>query len=85
MDIVVEGDALKLAKAIAKKLKAEVREHKTFGTATILCEPVKVDIATAREESYQVMVLWPVVKPSTIDKDLKRRDFTINAIAVSFK
>ena len=84
LDIVVEGDAIKFAEDFAMKLKAGIIRHKRFGTATVMISPVlKVDIATARKEFYPQPASLPVVSSGTLEEDLFRRDFTINAMAIS--
>jgi tRNA nucleotidyltransferase (CCA-adding enzyme) len=86
VDIVVEGDAIALARDLAEKLEGRVRTHRTFGTAVVLYdEDGRVDVVTARSESYHAPAVLPAVEPGTIDEDLHRRDFTINAMAVSLK
>jgi len=84
IDIVVEGDALRFARAM--KLYFEhicVYEHKKFRTAVVsFPDGFKMDIATARTEYYDRPAKLPNVEISTIKKDLYRRDFTINAMAV---
>ncbi|HKB20411.1 MAG TPA: hypothetical protein VKC65_05300 [Gaiellaceae bacterium] len=86
VDIVVEGDAIALANELAKKLDGRVRAHRTFGTAVVLYgADARVDVVTARSESYHAPAVLPAVEPGTIDEDLHRRDFTINAMAVSLK
>ena len=86
VDIVVEGDAIELAKQLADELKGRVRAHRTFGTAVVLYgDDGRVDVVTARSESYHAPAVLPEVEPGTIDQDLHRRDFTINAMAVSLK
>src|SRR6476620_213614 len=86
VDIVVEGDAIGLANELADKLDGRVRAHRTFGTAVVLYgENGRVDVVTARSESYHAPAVLPTVEPGTIDQDLHRRDFTINAMAVSLK
>jgi len=86
VDIVVEGDAIALAKQLAKKLDGRTRAHRTFGTAVVLYgDDGRVDVVTARSESYHAPAVLPTVEPGTIDEDLHRRDFTINAMAVSLK
>ena len=89
VDLVVEGDAIKFAKYAADKMNAALVVHKKFGTATLIMrKPVrgmkfKIDIATARTEMYKHPGALPFVRFSSIRDDLYRRDFTINAIAVS--
>lgn len=82
-DIVVEGDGLAFAKALGRETKATVKTHSRFGTAIVtLPDHFKVDVATARTEYYECPAALPTVEPSSINKDLSRRDFTINALAV---
>ncbi|HDN85972.1 MAG: hypothetical protein DRP68_00920 [Candidatus Omnitrophota bacterium] len=84
LDIVVEGDAIEFVKVFSKKLKAEFIKHHSFGTATLyLNNNLKVDFATARKEFYPYWGALPKVVASTIREDLFRRDFTINAMAMS--
>lgn len=84
LDIVVEGSGIIFAEKLAKELKVDLKIHERFGTATlILPNRLKVDIATAREEKYPACASLPVVKPGSLEADLFRRDFTINAIAAS--
>jgi tRNA nucleotidyltransferase (CCA-adding enzyme) len=83
VDVVVERDGVALAEALARREGGEVKRHRSFGTATvILPDGRKVDIATARSESYERPGALPEVEPSSIGDDLKRRDFTFNALAV---
>ncbi len=83
LDFVVEGDGIKTARRLAALLNGDAVHHHRFGTATVAHDGLKVDVATARTESYPVPASLPVVKPGTIEDDLYRRDFTINAMAVS--
>ncbi len=88
LDITVEGSAIKFSKLLAEKLTATLVTHKRFGTATIFIRNkksnlVRIDIATARTEQYQYPAALPTVKFASIKQDLYRRDFTINAMAVS--
>ena len=86
VDIVVEGDAIALAGALAAELGGRVRAHDRFGTAVVLYgDGQRVDVVTARSESYDAPAALPSVEPGSIDEDLHRRDFTINAMAVSLK
>ena len=83
LDIVVEGDALTLAKTVGQNEKAILRRYPQFKTASLqFADGLRVDFATARKEIYSVSGALPVVSPGTISDDLFRRDFTINAIAV---
>ncbi len=84
LDIVVEGDGIRLARAMASALPCRLLTHPTFGTASLTLEGgVKVDLATARTESYPKPAALPSVVPGTIGEDLGRRDFTINAMAIA--
>jgi tRNA nucleotidyltransferase (CCA-adding enzyme) len=86
VDIVVEGDAISLANALADELDGRVRAHRQFGTAVVLYgDDERVDVVTARSETYHAPAVLPTVEPGSIDEDLHRRDFTINAMAVSLK
>jgi tRNA nucleotidyltransferase (CCA-adding enzyme) len=82
IDMVVEGDAIKLAEVIAGKQSAQLTRHIRFGTARLKWGERSADLATARAETYPRPGALPVVKPGTISDDLARRDFTINAIAI---
>lgn len=83
VDIVVEGNGIELAKELACKSELTIVVHEKFLTATLGGEGVEIDFSTARKEIYKKPAALPDVFPSTIDEDLKRRDFTINAIAIS--
>jgi tRNA nucleotidyltransferase (CCA-adding enzyme) len=84
IDIVVEGDGIAFAEAIARKFDARIRPHKEFGTAKILyADGFKMDIATARLEYYRAPAALPVVEHSSLKLDLQRRDFTINTLAIA--
>ncbi len=84
IDIAVEGSGIIFAQRLAKKLKSELRVHERFGTATLILDGLlKVDIATTRKEKYPCCACLPVVSCGLLEDDLMRRDFTINAMAVS--
>jgi len=84
MDIVVEGDGLKFAEELCAHVKGKLTKHRRFGTATvILPNKLKVDLATARKETYAHPAALPTVSPGDVKDDLRRRDFTINAMAIS--
>ncbi|MDT7044047.1 CBS domain-containing protein [Candidatus Nitronereus thalassa] len=83
IDLVVEGNGIAFAKSFAKHHGARVKTHDRFGTATVTCsETRKLDIATARTEYYEYPTALPTVEDSSIKKDLYRRDFTINTLAI---
>ncbi len=83
IDLVVEGDGIAFARALAKDKGGRVTAHERFGTAVLqLPEGFKLDVATARTEYYEYPTALPTVQQCSIKKDLHRRDFTINALAV---
>lgn len=89
VDIVVEGDGIAFGKALAARLGARVTIHERFGTAALALPTdagyppgLTLDIATARTEHYEYPTALPTVERSSIKKDLYRRDFTINALAI---
>lgn len=84
LDFVVEADGIEFARKLSEKLKASIITHKRFGTATVILKNnLKVDIASARAECYPQPACLPEVKISSLKEDLKRRDFTVNAMALS--
>jgi len=84
LDIVVEGEGIRFAEDFARTLGSKLVRHRRFGTATVIIKPhLKVDIATARSEVYPAPARLPVVTGGTLKDDLLRRDFTINAMAIS--
>jgi tRNA nucleotidyltransferase (CCA-adding enzyme) len=84
LDLVVEGDGVELARALSEKYGARVRVHPKFRTATVIfSDGRQVDVATARVEFYQYPAAMPQIETSSLHQDLYRRDFTINAMAVS--
>jgi len=84
LDIVIEGDGIKFAGQFADSQGGRITAHKRFGTATvILTTGVKVDFSSARKETYLKPAHLPVVSPGSLKDDLFRRDFTINAMAIS--
>ena len=84
IDIMVEGDGVAFAKKLARELKVNVTvDYDKFGTAMIPYPDVEIEVATARIEKYRSDSRKPEVTSSTIEEDMSRRDFTINAIAAS--
>jgi tRNA nucleotidyltransferase (CCA-adding enzyme) len=86
IDIAVEGDAIGLARELARLLHGRVRAHEKFGTAVVLYdEDERVDVVTTRTEFYDAPAALPSVVRAGIREDLFRRDFSVNAIAVSLR
>jgi len=85
VDIVCTGDGIALAQAVSETFahKPQVNFFKTFGTAHFRLNGLDVEFVGARKESYVPESRKPEVAPGTIEDDQLRRDFTINALAVS--
>lgn len=82
IDIAVESDAAALARALATAVGGRVTAHPSFGTATVRASGITIDLATTRSESYSRPGALPTIRPAAIEDDLRRRDFTINAMAL---
>ncbi|MBA4312549.1 MAG: tRNA nucleotidyltransferase [Chlorobiaceae bacterium] len=84
IDIVVIGDGIAFAKSVAKKINQKnVVTYEKFGTAMLPLEEGKIEFVGAREESYARDSRKPVVTKASLQTDLSRRDFTVNALAAS--
>ena len=85
VDFMVIGDGINFARKLAENFNPvpEVTIFKNFGTAMVKIEDWDVEFVGARKESYSKQSRKPDVKPGTFEDDLNRRDFTINALAVS--
>ncbi len=84
IDLVVEGNGIPFAKELCRQFPGcRIRSHEKFGTAVLLFEDgFKLDVATARHEYYESPGALPSVEVSSLKRDLYRRDFTINTLAV---
>jgi tRNA nucleotidyltransferase (CCA-adding enzyme) len=83
LDLTVEGDGIAFARLVADRYGAGLAVFERFATARLVFpDGLKMDIATTRRESYAQPAVLPTVQPASIEEDLSRRDFTINAIAV---
>jgi len=86
LDWVVEGNAAALVAELGRQLGPErisgVQEHGAFGTVAFQLDGIPLDLATARQEHYPAPAENPVVREGTLQADLARRDFTINAMAL---
>ncbi len=83
LDIVVIGDAMKFASEFSKELACDFKVFDRFHTARIYFEDLKVDFSSARIEHYSTPGALPQIEYSGLSNDLFRRDFTINALALS--
>ncbi len=84
LDIVVEGDAIKLAEEFSMKKKIKIYSYKRFGTATVIFpDGFHLDFATTRREFYEKPGALPKVEQASLKEDLVRRDFTLNTLAIS--
>lgn len=101
VDIAVEGDGIEFARRLAQKFNGRLRPHHKFKTAVVMLPPgslgpepawlptretsLHVDVATTRTEFYDYPAALPSVEHASVRQDLFRRDFTVNAMAVSLK
>ncbi len=88
LDLVVEGSTEAFARGLLQRLGTqrvqELRVHGSFGTVEMKLDRVLLDLAQSRQESYPAPAENPIVEPGSLDKDLARRDFTVNAMAIVF-
>jgi len=85
IDIVVVGSGIDLAKSVARKIgkKGNISIYRNFGTAMLRFDDLELEFVGARKESYRSDSRKPLVEDGTLEDDLNRRDFTINALAIS--
>ncbi|MPZ23497.1 MAG: hypothetical protein GEU28_08115 [Dehalococcoidia bacterium] len=81
LDLMTEGDAAPLARAIAEATGGDARVYGRFGTTAVFLDGHRLDVARARVETYARPGALPDVQPGSIENDLWRRDFTMNALA----
>ncbi len=83
LDLVIEGDGIGFARQLAERIGGKIKRYDRFGTALLVLWPgIKLDLASARKESYQRPGALPQVSRGDLKGDLYRRDFTINSLAL---
>ncbi len=96
LDFALEADAIGFAREMARRFGGRIASYQGFGTATWILDeraadqlrlpyaeiPYRIDFVRARSESYAYPAALPTVRPGQIEDDLRRRDFTINALAL---
>jgi len=84
IDFVTVGSGIELARAVSKRLGkgAHLTVFKNFGTARVTCRDIELEFVGARRESYSHDSRKPIVEDGTLEDDISRRDFTVNALAM---
>jgi tRNA nucleotidyltransferase (CCA-adding enzyme) len=82
VDIAIEGDARSAGRAIAERLGSDAREFERFGTATVETPDATYNLVTTRSETYDEPGALPTVSTGSLEDDLRRRDFGVNAMAI---
>ncbi len=83
VDLTVQGDGIALGRSLARRLRARPHPHERFGTVTLeFDDGSRLDVASTRAENYEARGALPRVAAAPLDRDLARRDFTINAMAL---
>ncbi|MBK1442342.1 HD domain-containing protein [Parapedobacter sp. ISTM3] len=83
IDIVVIGSGIDFAKQVGSRLNTKVTVYKNFGTAMLTYGSLQIEFVGARKESYRTDSRKPIVENGSLQDDQNRRDFTINAMALS--
>ena len=84
-DLAIDGAVQQIGRSVARELEGGFRWHPRFSTATITFDGGHLDLAATRTETYAAPAALPRVRPGGIEKDLARRDFSVNAMALEIR